>query len=378
MQPRHAAPASVLLLAGAYALWQRSGHRLPAHTLDLRLEHVVSFGADRGRGNLLGVQPYMMPPDYATPERFRAKLEGYLAAAHAQGWISPRTVVVFPEHLGTWLVALGERSGLYNAATIAHTLRLLALSHLPGLARQWPAAKAADRTAAALFAVKAKQMAEAYHHTFGHLARTLRCTVVAGSILLPSPQIEEGALTVGPAPLQNVAAVYGPDGALHPRLVRKVYLTPAEQPLASGAPSAALPWFETPAGRLGVLICADSWHPEPYARLRQHGVELVAVPSYLEVSDIWHRPWRGYVGMATPPDVDPADAGRITEGQAWLRYALAGRLRSSGARWGLNVFLRGALWDLGADGHTIVVEGDHVHEAPHGDGAALVNLWLGA
>lgn len=378
MRPRHAALLSALLLAGAYALWQRSGRRLPPHAPDLRLEHLASFGADSGRGNLLGVQPHLTPLDYAAPQRFRAKLEGYLAAAQAQGWITPRTVVVFPEHLGTWLVALGERRGLYAAPTVAQALRALALSHPLGLAWHWPQAAAADRTAAALFAVKAQAMAETYHRTFSALARAYGCTVVAGSILLPDPTIEEGRLVVRRGPLQNVSAVYGPDGALHPALVRKVHLTPAEQPLARGAAPADLPCFDTPAGRLGVLICADSWYPEPYARLRHQGVELVAVPSYLEVSGVWQRPWRGYAGMATPPDVDPADVGQLTEGEAWLRYALAGRLRSSGARYGINVFLRGTLWDLGADGHTIAVAGDRVYEAPHGDGAALVNLWLTA
>lgn len=378
MRPRHAALLSALTLTGAYALWQRSGRRLPPHAPDLRLEHRLAFGAAGGRGNLLGVQPHMTPWDYATPQRFRAKLEGYLAAAQAQGWIAPRTIVVFPEHLGTWLVALSERRSLYAAPTVAQALRVLALSHPLGLATRWPQAAAADRAAAALFAVKAQAMAETYHRTFSALARAYRCTVVAGSILLPDPTVEQGRLVVRRGPLQNVSAVYGPDGALHSALVRKVHLTPAEQPLASGASLADLPCFDTPAGRLGVLICADSWHPEPYARLRQQGVELVAVPSYLEMSDVWQRPWRGYAGMAAPSDVDPADVGRLTEGEAWLRYALAGRLRSSGARYGINVFLRGALWDLGADGHTIAVEGDRVYEAPHSDGAALVNLWLGA
>lgn len=78
-----------------------------------------------------------------------------------------------------------------------------------------------------------------------------------------------------------------------------------------------------------------------------------------------------------PDDVDPKDVGRLTEGQAWLKYSLPGRLRSSGANWGLTVFLRGALWDLGSDGHTIVVDGPAVTEAKHVSGAALVNCWLG-
>ena len=43
---------------------------------------------------------------------------------------------------------------------------------------------------------------------------------------------------------------------------------------------------------------------------------------------------------------------------------------------GINVYLRGPFWDMGADGHTIGLRNGHVIEAAHVEGAALVNLWL--
>mgnify|MGYP000989722614 FL=1 len=72
---------------------------------DLNIQQVISFGADVGRGNLVGIQVDMSPLDYATADTLRARLDGYLAAARAQGWLNERTIVVFPEYLGTWLVA---------------------------------------------------------------------------------------------------------------------------------------------------------------------------------------------------------------------------------------------------------------------------------
>jgi hypothetical protein len=139
--------------------------------------------------------------------------------------------------------------------------------------------------------------------------------------------------------------------------------------------------FVTPAGRLGVLICADSWYPEAYRVLRVKKIDLLVVPSYAADDDCWNRPWHGYDGAPAPPDVDPADVGRLTEGRAWSRYALVGRFPSSGARAGVNVFLRGALWDLGDDGRSVLVSAEGGAKATEGsrrDGPAILNQWVPA
>ncbi len=58
--------------------------------------------------------------------------------------------------------------------------------------------------------------------------------------------------------------------------------------------------------------------------------------------------------------------------KAWLKCALAG----AGIEHGINVFLRGRMWDIGADGYTAVVRQGKVLKANHVDGAALVKSWL--
>ena len=57
------------------------------------------------------------------------------------------------------------------------------------------------------------------------------------------------------------------------------------------------------AGRLGVLICADSWHPEPYERLRAQGAELIAVPAFVPGAGVWNAAWGGYTDLSVPADV---------------------------------------------------------------------------
>ena len=342
----------------------------------LHIQEIVERGADAQRGNLLGVQPFMVPADYASAETFYAKMDGYLDAASRRGWLGERTIVVLPEYVGTWLVAAGERPRVYRAETIVAAVRALALSHLLRLVVTLPSARAEDAVRYSLFRMKAARMREIYHSVFSSLARKYVATIVAGSIVLPSPEVHNGLLTIGDGALCNVSIVYRPDGSAYDDIVRKAFPIQAERSFVAPGSAADLPVFDTPAGKLGVLICADSWYPAPYAALTADGAQIVAVPSYLAPDGVWHQPWRGYDGAPAPDDVAARDVGTLTEGEAWLKYALAGRMPGSSIRHGINVFLRGDLWDLGSDGHTIVVRERTVLEAEHVAGAALVNSWL--
>ena len=134
-----------------------------------------------------------------------------------------------------------------------------------------------------------------------------------------------------------------------------------------------LPVYETPVGRLGVLICADSWYPASYAVLAGQDVEIIAVPNNQAK---WLKPWSGYSTTFVPQDVDLKDVGRLTEREAWLKYALPGRMTSSGAKAGLHVFFHGQLWEQVSEGQSILVKKDAVFEAPLVQKAALTNLWI--
>ncbi|MCB8960623.1 MAG: carbon-nitrogen hydrolase [Ardenticatenales bacterium] len=340
----------------------------------LRLDEISSFGHDQGCGNFVAVQTFMQPADYGRPADFAARLHAYLAQAAAAGWLNEQTIVAFPEHIGTWLVAAGEPGLILRARSVAAALMLTAARHPVGLVRNLRHALGQNRLLDALFRFKAPGMAAIYQATFADLARSFGVTLVAGSLVLPEPEVEDGRLVVGRGGLQNVTAVFRPDGTLHPHLTRKVRLVHLETAFLQAASPAALPVYETPAGRLGILICADSWYPETYAPLAAAGVELLIVPNFQAT---WDVPWPGYAAEPVPADVDSADVGRLLEKEAWLKYALPGRLPASGARYGLHVFGHGQLWDERGDGQTIIVTPDEVICASYVAGAALVNFWLG-
>lgn len=358
------------------SMQDRSSARISDTPAHLTLAEIRAFGTDAGRGNLLGIQPFMEPADYLSEAAFAAKMSGYLAVAIEQRWLNPRTIVVLPEMLGTWLVIAGEDERAAQAPILSAALQAVARRHKLALLARVPVAREQNRLAARIFRIKAHQMATIYMRVFGALAEIYEVTIVAGSLVLPNPQVENGILQPGSGPLYNTTPVFGPDGKVHDHLVRKVVPIDQEQPFVTAGRQDDLPVFETPAGRLGVLICADSWFPDLYKVLEQHGAELLAVPSYLAPDDTWDQPWGGYNGAPTPTGVDPAHVGQLTEGQAWLTYALAGRMATTSMTHGINVFLRGRLRDLGADGHTVIQRGPEVHEAGHYDGAALINCWI--
>jgi len=144
-------------------------------------------------------------------------------------------------------------------------------------------------------------------------------------------------------------------------MIRKTHLTEHEQPYMVPGRTEDLTPVDTPAGKIGILICADSWHDECYDQIR--GCEAVVVPSY-SIPSIWEKPWQGYSGHPAPADVDRKDIGSITLGQAWQKYAVAGRCVKHGISHGLNVFLYTKLYDFQSDGASSAIScGQVLHSA---------------
>ena len=364
----------VLVLAGAWAGWMRPSD-LPAREDGLAIT-VDVFGQAGDGPAMIGVQPWLEPAHYQSASHLRDRLSVYLDEAAEAGAIGPGAVIVFPEHVGTWLVAAGGPRIAFETETSAAALTWRALADPVGYGLAWMGSREDDRAAAALFRSRARAMARDYQSVFSSLAAEYGVTIAAGSIVLPEPRVEGGRLIAGDGPLYNMSALLRPDGSIAPDLVRKSHPIPEETPFTAAWPADALPVFDTQAGRLAVLICADSWHPDIYAALDAQAAELVAVPAFLQPSGVWDAPWGGYT-TGWPEDADRADAGRLSEAEAWRTYAMAGRAPDAGARAGMTAFLRGELWDLGSDGAAIAFAGNVRHDGAYAEGPAVTVLWLG-
>jgi hypothetical protein len=214
-------------------------------------------------------------------------------------------------------------------------------------------------------------MFDGYVSIFSQVAKHYRAYVVAGSTFLPRLWIdkETGNVTLTDQGLFNVGLTFDPQGKAV-LATYKTHLVPAEHDFIDAASVSELSSFEAPAssplGRLGVLICADSWFPECYEALKLQGqkegkegkIDVVAVPALLEQGECWERPWQGYtvVDYGPPKDYEPQDVGRLTESQAWEKYALGSRLGRSFSQpvLGACCFLGGSLWNFRFGGQSLL------------------------
>lgn len=367
---------SLALIAAliTYALWttdRPAGHYLS----DLRISLAVDQGTPADRGNLLGIQPELYPTDYQSPERLHRKLAAYLQTARNQGFLNAKTVVVLPEHIGTWLMVGGEKDELYQATTLKEAMNWLAVSNPLAFLRALVSAQGDNRLGDAYLRMKAERMAHDYQALFGGLAKEFGITLVAGSIVLPEPSVSDGELKIGRGALYNSSLVFGSDGRPIGQPQRQRHPVFEQRDVLGADSQTAFQVIDTPAGRLSVLIGSDSWYPLHYRQLNEQGAQLIAVPAFIIGRDTWDKPWGGYKGLSTPNEAS-LKPGEVSEGQAWHRLTLTGQLPISQALGGVSVFLRGQFWDRASAGQSFISHnGRHF---PNGDarGARLINLWL--
>lgn len=366
-----------LILGIVYWLWSEAGRENLSPPADGSFRAFDEFGNNTGKGNLIGIQPYVQAIDYSSEQAFANKMGAYFEQAKRTGWLNTKSIVVLPEYLGSWLVAANEKTEVYENPQSGRALQTVALSNFFSFLNQYLQAPEGtkDPVRYALFSMKSAQMAGIYHRTFSALAKQYGVTIVAGSILLQNPSLLDGSLVTQRGPLYNVSVVYRPDGTPYPQLVKKLFPINDELPFVCPATPNDLPVFDTPAGRLGVLICADCWNSAAYRILKSKKASLLAVPSYSAIDGIWSVQWGGYSGTPTPAEAK-ADVGKITEGEAWAKYSMGGRAKpEAGISKGINVFLRGKIWDLGSDGRTIVLN-DSLRAAHQIAAPAITCLWL--
>lgn len=370
--------ALAALLIG-YAIW--IGDRPVGHYLsDLRIHLAINEGQPGERGNLLGIQPELFPADYQSTERLHRKLSAYLQQARDRGLINSRTIVVLPEHIGTWLLASGERNQLYQAETIHDAMTWLAMSHPLQYIGALFKARGSNRSDDAHVRMKAADMAKDYQALFGGLAREFGITLVAGSIVLPEPRVENGRLRIGKGALFNCSVTFDRDGLPIGQPQRQLFPTDHQRGYIQPAAGAPLNVIETPAGRLGILIGSDSWYPRNYEALDQQGVELIAVPAFVVGNGNWNKPWSGYHHPLTVSSLELKPV-QLNEGDAWQRLTLTGRAPHSNAKASISVFMRGQFWDQGSSGYSFASRaGQNISEpspdSPSAHGARLINIWL--
>lgn len=309
---------------------------------------------------LVAVQPHMQLDDYRTVEAFVAKITALTEdiAAHRErevdGTFRHPALVVFPEHIGTFLSIAGYGELARAGDNVDTVLRRVVLQN----PWRFVSALVAHRTlspSAAVLLMESAKMHRAYRQAFQHVARRLRATVVAGSIILPDNAAGLDAEELRPDGnrLFNLSYTFAPDGRCV-NVTRKVHLVPTLEdtlPLTPG-PADALAPIDSPCGRLGVMICYDGFR-EPHTetepgfcalgpRLAAAGVEIVAQPSANPWP--WNEPW-----------VFAAPGEQQLRREQWLHEGLFSQLADMpGVRYVVNPQLIGDLLGTRFDGRSYI------------------------
>lgn len=348
----------ITVIIACWIIWSALGRNPEWNGSDSFIELTQQIGSDSVCSkNIVAIQPYMVSGDYLSENHFYQKMKTYFDKAKQEEYFHERTVVLLPEYIGTWLVVNGEKSSVAEASSIQQAMTTLVLSNPFGvLQSSFKSQGESDRMAASIFRMKSPSMAAVYGNVFKQLAQEYKVTIAAGSIVLPDPFVENNEIKVNTeGPLYNTGFVFTSDGTIIPSMVKKSFPITSELPFVKPYPIEELPVFDLPAGKTTVLVCADSWYPESYTAINELQPEIILVNSYCSITNAMRSPWKGYDGVETPDDVDRQDVGKITEREAWIKYALPERIKQTSATVGVNVFLRGALWDLGEDGQPLIV-----------------------
>jgi len=368
---------SVIVLLLVWIVWIQIGRGAKWTSSDPALDHKEVIQSDAACDqNIVGIQPYMLAHDYLSQQHFYEKLKAYFEEAKQAGYFNKNTVVLLPEYLGTWLVINEEKTSVAEAQTITGAMAIMVLSNPVRFVRSYiHHQKEADVVAASIFRMKSETMSTIYGDVFKELAKSYQVTVNAGSIVLPGLSVINNKITVDPAqPLYNTSFVFHPDGMIDEQTVRKSFPIVSELPFVNAYPIDELPVFDLPIGKTALLVCADSWYPESYDRINALNAEVILVNSYCAGTNTMAANWKGYDGIRLPDDVDSTDVQRLKEREAWIKYALPGRIKKTNAVVGVNVFLRGELWDLGTDGQPFFIKNGQLLEIGKSERGGIWNL----
>lgn len=275
-------------------------------------------GVDRKYGNLVGIQLVLKPEDFVKEEWWRERIEETLKKGKSSGIFDRKTIVILPEHTGTGLLFLDEKSRFLNADSFELALKT----------------KGDNFTISDLFYLKAEKMAEVYVRTFSELAKQYNVPILAGTIILPNPKIVKGSLVLDPkGPLYDVAIPFAADGKLMDPLVKKTILTEEELKILSPGDSTQDRVWVVPGWKVAIFIGQEVFDVNLYNRLVGRPVDGLISPS-ASYSDM---KWQSL---------------NLEDSNVWKQEGLAKYIKSTKAQDLVQVFLGGQLYGKNWNGKT--------------------------
>ncbi|MEB2777634.1 hypothetical protein SYJ56_20120 [Algoriphagus sp. D3-2-R+10] len=347
-----------ILAVFVWLIWSFSGRNTPLLEPNSYISVVEEINpSDSLSRNIIGIQPYMEVSDYFSQVIFKEKIRQYLVTANSIAFIKKSTLVIYPENIGTWLLLLNEKHNLAEKKTLNEVMRTIAFSNAFDFFLGYIKTGDESNTEfSSIIRMKAKSMAKAYFETFSDLAIETNAYIVAGSILLPDPSVDDGEINLNlSGPLYNASFLFGPDGKVVGNPILKSFPNSTEASYTSAGDPNTLQVFDLPIGKTFILPFNDSWQSDAYENAINDSAEIIIGSSFFPGNHTLHSKWTGYDGEINPENLDFGDIDKLSNKEAWEKYSLPKQIKSTKANVGFNVFFRGDLWDLGPAGQPLVV-----------------------
>ncbi len=218
----------LIIIFCIYSVWVLIG--VPKRTMRLTTTTIstnanITIGTNLGKGNILGIQPFLTAINYANIPTFKESIRAYLVEAKNNNLLNSKTVVLLPEHIGSFLFAYEEKESVYQKPTLEEAMKAIIFANIFKFGITYLSAPAETNKAKyGALAFKAAQTAKIYWEVFGELAKEFNVTIAAGSIILPdASHSPTGTINIKNGSLFITAAIFNIDGKINDELDKTLF-----------------------------------------------------------------------------------------------------------------------------------------------------------
>ncbi|MCB1141339.1 MAG: hypothetical protein KDK54_03835 [Leptospiraceae bacterium] len=323
-------------------------------TLTLKNEktYISSMGQDRKVGNIVGIQTFMTPVDYSTPERFYDKLEFYVIKAKQSGFIKDRTLLVFPEHIATPLFLMEEKKKIYSAKSWKEIQNYLKISNYFYQKNNTEfTSDSPIPLAKSLLIQKSEKMRSAYVETFRRLATSYNVNILAGSIVLPNPNISNNELIIDQGEMKDISIMLDKKGIIANIFEKNELYTFEKEIMVGGVipPSSnPMPGF---TNKVVIIFSSDSLHNKFYTK-QVYNTDLWISPSFkLANSNIdWSDNHISGDPRYDSKAIFQESENLLSPKALWSKYGISGKFQYFPSKYYIEIFFKGEFYDLELDG----------------------------
>lgn len=367
----------VLLIAVLFTAWiDYSKNRKVEEKVIKKETFILNNGQNVGRGNLLGMQVFMTGRDYSTEYTFYDQLESLLQQAKYNGFLNHQTTVLFPEHIGTFLVLVDENPKITNSKDFQEALSFIKSKQDYKFKFGFLDKGSIAKDIESVLKYKAEKMKNVYFKVFSKLATIYGIHIVAGTIVLPSPIVKNGKIFLREGKLQNVSFVFKPDGSVMESQFIKKTTSEIESSVVSVdsnktipmVKSNNLPYVST------ILTSHDTLGNASYVLNTEKRPDAILSPSCLLKKEDLKWYFKKYAKKFNP-DIQETIKTNAMATDLWLTYTLPQWIFFSGAQIGLQIFLKGEILGIEFSGVSYYINGTEIQIVPMDEKTAIVNVW---